>query len=311
MARTPDNRPPGSHIPTPLTPDFENVQAHYDVSNAFFATFLDPTQMYSCAFFPEDPQEAARTSLEEAQVAKVDHTLVKLHLQPGQRLLDIGSGWGYVARRAHDTYGVDVVGLTLSENQAAYSRQEAEGIDGLEYRLEGWETHEGTYDAVVSIGAFEHFGRDNYPAFFAKAREFLPEGGKMLLHTIRFDHLPEQGTPDYREFLRYAAFIRREIFPGGALPTTEQVEENAQAAGLQLLDREDRGPDYARTCGMWADNLEAHREEVIAIVGQSTYDNYLKYFRGSEDGFRKGYFTVSQFNFVVPAAAGNVSDLSQ
>lgn len=297
---TPDNRTPGSHIPTSLTPDFEAVQAHYDLSNAFFATFLDPTRMYSCAFFMEGNE-----TLQEAQLAKVDHTLGKLNLQPGQRLLDVGSGWGYTLRRAKEAYGVNGVGLTLSENQAAYSQQQAEGSDGVEYRMEGWETHTGDYDAIVSIGAFEHFGREKYPAFFEKAREFLPEGGRMLLHTIRFDQAPPAN--ERLAFGRYARFIGKEIFPHGELPYPDHVPSLSHDAGFALLDKEDRGLDYATTLDMWAENLAANREAAIAAVeveqsgnGVATYEKYMKYLTESAYWFREGVINVTQYLFEVP-----------
>lgn len=300
MALTPDNRVPGSHAPTPLTPDFEAVQAHYDLSNAFFATFLDPTRMYSCAFFLEGNE-----TLQEAQVAKVDYTLGKLNLQSGQRLLDVGSGWGYTLRRANDNYGVSGVGLTLSENQAEYSQQQAEGSDGIEYRLEGWEIHSGSYDAIVSIGAFEHFGRKNYPAFFEKAREFLPEGGRMLLHTIRFNQAP----PDNERlaFGRYARFIGKEIFPHGELPYPDHVPTLSREAGFTLVGQEDRGLDYATTLDMWAKNLLENRDAAVAAVneknsgkGEEIHKIYMKYLTESADWFRKGVITVSQYLLEAP-----------
>src|SRR3954447_15040609 len=166
---------------SPPAADFANVQAHYDLGDEFFTLFLDPSMTYSCAKF-----DAPKSTLAEAQLAKIDLTLGKCELRPGQRLLDIGCGWGALARRARERHGVEVIGLTLSENQLAHNRRLAGGDAGLDFRLEGWETFDTQVDRIVSVGAFEHFGRDKYDAFFAKARSLLPADGVMLLHTITF-----------------------------------------------------------------------------------------------------------------------------
>src|SRR3954463_14764629 len=134
--------------PSPDSPtaDFANVQAHYDLGDDFFALFLDPSMTYSCAKF-----DAPESTLAEAQLAKIDLTLGKCELRPGQRLLDIGCGWGALARRARERHGVEVIGLTLSENQLAHNRRLAGGDGGLEFRLEGWETFDGKVDRIVSV----------------------------------------------------------------------------------------------------------------------------------------------------------------
>src|SRR6476660_7180670 len=149
-----------------LKPHFEDVQAHYDLSDEFFALFLDPTRTYSCAYFERDDM-----TLEEAQIAKVDLSLGKLGLQPGMTLLDIGCGWGTTIVRGLERYDVNVVGLTLSRNQQAHVQRRLDSHPSTRSKrvlLQGWEQFDEKVDRIVSIGAFEHFGRDRYPDFFAK-----------------------------------------------------------------------------------------------------------------------------------------------
>src|ERR1700761_4113444 len=165
-----------------LTPHFADVQAHYDLSDDFFRLFLDPTQTYSCAYFARDDM-----TLEEAQIAKIDLALGKLGLQPGMTLLDVGCGWGATMRRAIEIYDVNVVGLTLSKNQAAHVQQSFDEMDSPRSKrvvLDGWEKFTEPVDRIVSIGAFEHFGHDRYDDFFKLAHDILPADGVMLLHTI-------------------------------------------------------------------------------------------------------------------------------
>ena len=158
-----------------LRPRFEDVQAHYDLSDEFFALFLDPTRTYSCAYFERDDM-----TLEEAQIAKIDLALGKLGLQPGMMLLDVGCGWGAATLRALEKYDVNVVGLTLSKNQAAYVRQLL-AVSGSprskRVLLEGWEQFHEPVDRIVAIGPLEHFGHDRYAAFFKRAYDLLPGDG--------------------------------------------------------------------------------------------------------------------------------------
>src|SRR6187401_1801791 len=167
-----------------LRPDFENVQAHYDLSDEFFRLFLDPTQTYSCAYFERDDM-----TLEQAQIAKIDLALGKLGLQPGMTLLDIGCGWGATLQRAVQKYDVNVVGLTLSRNQAIAVDRLFRAMNSTRSRrvfLAGWEEFHEPVDRIVSIGAFEHFRAERYSAFFEKCHRLLPagQGAKMMLHTI-------------------------------------------------------------------------------------------------------------------------------
>jgi cyclopropane-fatty-acyl-phospholipid synthase len=279
-----------------LTPHFGNVQAHYDLSDDFFRLFLDPTQTYSCAYFERDDM-----TLEEAQIAKIDLALGKLNLEPRMTLLDIGCGWGATMRRAIEKYDVNVVGLTLSENQASHVQQTFDQLDtprSTRVLLEGWEKFDEPVDRIVSIGAFEHFGRQRWGHFFNMAHHVLPADGVMLLHTISrptFKEARDQGTPLTHEVVHFVQFILAEIFPGGWLPTIPTVEEHAAAAGFKVTRIQSLQLHYARTLELWAAALEANKANAIAIQSEEVYDRYMKYLTGCAKLFRQGYTDVNQF----------------
>jgi cyclopropane-fatty-acyl-phospholipid synthase len=279
-----------------LTPHFGDVQAHYDLSDEFFRLFLDPSQTYSCAYFERDDM-----SLQEAQLAKVDLALAKLGLQPGMTLLDIGCGWGSTMLRAVEKYDVNVVGLTLSKNQHAHvERAFAESASPRTKRvlLQGWEQFDEPVDRIVSIGAFEHFGKDRYDDFFDMAYRALPDDGVMLLHTITALTLPqmaEAGMPLTFSVARFVKFILTEIFPGGYLPSIEMLGERAARPGFALTRRQSLQPHYARTLDCWSAALQARRDEAIAVQSEEVYDRYMHYLTGCAEGFRVGYIDVNQF----------------
>src|ERR1700712_5696298 len=215
-----------------LAPHFDDIQAHYDLSDDFFRLFLDDTRTYSCAYFERDD-----ISLEEAQIAKVDLALGKLGLEPGMTLLDIGCGWGATMMRAVDKYDVNVVGLTLSNNQKAHVENVFASSDSPRTKrvlLQGWEQFEEPVDRIVSIGAFEHFGRDRWDDFFQMVYRVLADAGVLLLHTITGVTLP-QVTAEGRQLplsiARFVKFILTQIFPGGCLPAIELAGEHAKKAG--------------------------------------------------------------------------------
>jgi cyclopropane mycolic acid synthase CmaA1 len=279
-----------------LKPHFEDVQAHYDLSDEFFALFLDPSQTYSCAYFERDDM-----TLEEAQRAKVDLALGKLGLQPGMTLLDVGCGWGSTMMRAVDQYDVNVIGLTLSQNQQAHVEklfEQSSSPRSKRVLLQGWEQFSEPVDRIVSIGAFEHFGHDRYDAYFAMANESLPDDGTMLLHTITGLHpneMAERGMPLSFQFARFLKFILTEIFPGGRLPSIPMVQDRATAGGFTVTRVQSLQPHYARTLDLWAAALEAHKDEAIAIQSEEVYERYMKYLTGCAEMFRIGYIDVNQF----------------
>ncbi len=264
--------------------EFDRVHAHYDLSDRFFALFLDESMTYSCAKF-DTPQ----TTLAEAQLAKIDLSLGKCELKPGQRLLDIGCGWGATARRAADKYGVHVTGLTISQNQFNHDTALVAGRSDIEFRLQGWETFDETADRIVSIGAFEHFGRPKYTDFFAKCKKILPPDGVMLLHTIT------EGKPnDDWDFLRFVHFVGTEIFPGGDVPPPELVIQSARKGGFEVVHVESLRPHYAKTLDHWSRNLEARHEDAVAIAGEEKYQTYMKYLTGCANLFRSGETNLHQ-----------------
>ncbi|WP_415976035.1 cyclopropane mycolic acid synthase family methyltransferase [Rhodococcus sp. 077-4] len=278
-----------------LEPFVDDVRAHYDLSDDFFALFLDPSMTYSCAYFEREDM-----TLEEAQTAKIDLALGKLDLQPGMTLLDIGCGWGALAKRAVEKYDVNVIGLTLSRNQYEHGRTLAAALPGdrvVDIRLQGWEEFDEPVDRIVSIGAFEHFRRQRYSAFFDKCRSVLADDGRMLLHTIVIT--PPDPTSAAggltREDAHFSRFILRDIFPGGQLTLVKVIKSKSAEAGFELLREHALGPHYARTLDEWAGKLVAAREKAIELSSQATYDKYVQYLTGSSDRFRSSRIDVVQF----------------
>lgn len=280
-----------------LTPHFEEVQAHYDLSDDFFRLFLDPTMTYSCAYFDRQRD----IPLEQAQIAKMDLSLGKLGLRAGMTLLDVGCGWGSTMRRAIEKYDVNVIGLTLSEHQAAHVQQMFDQLDTQRSRrvlLHGWEEFDEPVDRIVSIGAFEHFGYDRYDDFFAMAQRVMPDDGVMLLHTITMltaEQIVEHGLPLSDVQASFNEFIAREIFPGGQLPAIEMVEFHAAKMGFTMTRRQSLRLHYARTLDLWASALEAHHSEAVAIQSEEVYQRYMRYLTGCAKAFRDGYIDVNQF----------------
>jgi cyclopropane-fatty-acyl-phospholipid synthase len=288
-------------VSTDLTPHFDDVQSHYDLSDDFYRLFLDPTQTYSCAYFERDGM-----TLEEAQLAKIDLSLGKLGLQPGMTLLDVGCGWGATLRRAIECYDVNVIGLTLSKNQAVHAQKSLDEMDSPRSKrvlLEGWEQFHAPVDRIVSIGAFEHFGFDRYDDFFAMAYQALPASGAMMLHTIVIPSLEEWEQRQIKTtmtLIRFVKFIMDEIFPGGRLPTVALVKEHSTKAGFEVSRVQSLRPHYAHTLDIWAAALESRKDEAIAIQSDEVYERYMKYLTGCADLFRKGNTDVCQFTLVKP-----------
>ena len=282
-----------------LKPYYEESQSIYDISDEFFALFLDSTMGYTCAYFEREDM-----TLEEAQNAKFDLALGKLNLEPGMTLLDVGCGWGGALQRAIEKFDVNVIGITLSRNQFEYSKTRLAGIPtprSVEVRLQGWEEFDDKVDRIVSIGAFEAFKSERWPAFFDRAYDILPDDGRMLLHTILAHsqkQMHKRGITLTMSDVRFTRFIYTEIFPGGQLPAQEDILQLAQATGFDVEKVQLLREHYERTLNIWAANLEANKEKAIAIQSQEVYDRYVHYLTGCEDFFRKGISNVGQFTLV-------------
>ncbi|HEX7740675.1 MAG TPA: cyclopropane-fatty-acyl-phospholipid synthase family protein [Marmoricola sp.] len=255
--------------------DAEVIHHHYDVSNRFYEMVLGPSMTYTCACFPTED-----ATLEEAQAHKYDLVCRKLGLQPGQRLLDVGCGWGGMVRHAVKNYGVTALGVTLSAEQASWAQEKIkeDGIDDraevrfLDYRL----VPETDFDAVSSIGLTEHIGVANYASYFGFLRDKLKPHGRLLNHCI---------TRPHNQKVRTGAFIDRYVFPDGELTGSGRIITEIQDAGLEVQHEENLRAHYAKTLAGWNHNLVEHWDECVAEVGEATARVWGLYMAGSRMGF--------------------------
>ena len=256
-----------------------NAARHYDLPYALYRQFLDEDLQYSCAYFPK-----SSCSLDEAQRAKKRHIVAKLQLEPGQRVLDIGCGWGGLALSLASVEEVDVVGVTLSPEQLVVAQQRAEslGLDKrVKFELRDYRELSGQFDRIVSVGMFEHVGTPHYTDFFDVLRELLADKGIALLHSI--GRMQGPGVT--------SAWIRKYIFPGGYVPALSQVVPAIERSGLWLTDLEILRLHYAETLRLWRDRFLGHGEGLVDEHFRRMWEFYLTV---SEMSFRFGGFMVFQ-----------------
>lgn len=264
-----------------------NVRRHYDIDAELFRRFLDPDLHYSCAYFERDGM-----SLEAAQRAKCRHIARKLCLRPGEKVLDIGCGWGGLALYLAERHGVEVTGLTLSRDQydEARRRAAARGLDKrLRFELCDYREHEGRYDAVVSVGMFEHVGRPQYRTFFDGVRESLAPRGRALIHTIG-----RSGPPAGSQ-----SWIQRYIFPGGYIPALSETARPIERSGLVLSDLEIWRRHYAETLRLWNERFQAARGEFAGRLGEPFCRMWEFYLIGCRAIFEWGDLVVFQFQLAL------------
>ena len=290
--------------------DLEAVRFHYDVGESFFRLWLDRRLTYSCAYFAGDDDPVR--DLDAAQEAKLDLVCRKLDLRPGQRLLDIGCGWGSLILYAAERYKVDAVGVTLSQRQADEANRRA-ALLGLERRVRA-EVRDyrdlaalGPFDAVASIGMFEHVGAGNLPAYFAAAFGALSPGGRFLNHGIATAERRSAAWPrsaSWRGGLRRATFTERYVFPDGELvPVEAAVRVARDGAGFEVLDLASLRPHYALTLQAWVARLESSWDEAVAAAGAEVARTWRLYMAGARVGFERGDLDVAQLLLARPVDA--------
>jgi cyclopropane-fatty-acyl-phospholipid synthase len=267
------------------------VRFHYDLSNDFYALFLDPEMVYSCAYFTDWENDLAT-----AQTDKLEMICRKLRLAPGHRLLDVGCGWGGLVCHAARHHGVTATGITLSEEQLDYARDKV-GRLGLAERVElrhaDYRDVTGTFDRIASIGMYEHIGRANIDGYMRKIRALLAEDGVFLNHAIA--HRAPKPTLTGRRRLRpEQRAIVRYIFPGGELDDIGHSIRAMERAGFEVHDVEAWREHYARTCQLWCERLTAEKTRAINLVGEEKYRIWAAYLAGCSLAFRRGTLRIFQ-----------------
>ncbi|MEL0166609.1 MAG: C17 cyclopropane fatty acid synthase CfaB [Pseudomonadaceae bacterium] len=280
--------------------DAESISYHYDLSNAFYALWLDPEMVYSCAYFRHRDD-----SLAKAQIQKLDHLCRKLRLHSGERLLDVGCGWGGLARHAATEYGVHVHGITLSRQQLklATERVAAQGLsDRVHLELRDYRDlgGEGNYDKVVSVGMFEHVGHANLAEYFRILYQQVKPGGLVMNHGITAHHT--DGRPVSHGA---GAFIGRYVFPHGELPHLATAVAAMSEQGLEVVDVESLRMHYARTLELWSHNLERKLDQAAALVDERSLRIWRIYLAGCAYGFAHNWMDIHQILAVRPFADGS------
>jgi len=298
------------------------VRFHYDVGNDFYSLWLDRNMQYSCAYFPEGTE-----SLDDAQEKKLKHIFRKLRLKPGERLLDIGCGWGGLAVNAALHHDVEVLGVTLSEKQASYAQAWIKKL-GLEGRVrvetrDYRDLENASFDKIVSVGMFEHVGRTHLPEYFAQVSRLLKPGGLLLNHGIARSGRPAdlgllkglgerhsalEAGQDYFEqkVLGSGSFSQRYIFPDGELEPVSEVNLIAESAGFEVRDVENLREHYALTLHQWVRRLDEHHAEAAQLVDESVYRTWRLYMSFSARQFETAQIGINQSLLAKPRPDGKV-----
>jgi cyclopropane-fatty-acyl-phospholipid synthase len=287
--------------------DAAAVRYHYDVGNDFYVLWLDRRMVYSCAYFPTGSED-----LDAAQEAKLDYICRKLRLRPGERLLDIGCGWGGLVRYAAGRYGVEALGVTLSEPQAtlAQERIAAEGLgDRCQVEVRDYRDLAGgePFDKIVSVGMFEHVGRSRFLTYFKTAYRLLRPGGLFLNHAIATGPGRAEGGmhPALRLLWRPGSFVGTYVFPDGELVLPGDAIQYAELAGFETRDVENLREHYTLTLRQWVRRLEMQRAEAVRLVGEPTYRVWRLYMAGAARSFATGGNGLIQALFCKPHADGS------
>ena len=268
------------------------IQFHYDLSNDFYALFLDQEMVYSCAYYTD-----WANGIDQAQHDKLEMICRKLRLKAGETFLDIGSGWGGLVCHAAQNYGVRAHGITLSEQQLQYAREKVKRL-GLEDRvtlsMTDYSKMTGSFDKIASIGMYEHIGLKNIPAYMSKVRSLLTEEGLFLNHAISRraprparGWIPARMRPEKKAIAKY-------IFPGGELDDVGHSVSALERAGFEVHDVEGWRLHYARTCQLWCDRLTANKEQAVAHVGEEKYRIWVAYLAGVSLAFSRGTLRLYQ-----------------
>lgn len=267
--------------------DAEAIRYHYDVSNDFYQAWLDPNMVYSCAYF-----ETGTEDLATAQVRKIDHILTKIGLKPGQTLLDIGCGWGALAIRAAGHFGARVLGVTLSENQAALARERvaAAGLEGrVEIRLQDYRDVSGQFDRITSVGMFEHVGVQHLAEYFERINALLAPGGVVMNHGITSTDAEGRATPHGG-----GEFIDQYVFPHGELAHLSMVIKTMQQGGLEVRDVENLRRHYAKTCAAWTENFENRADDIARLTDAKRFRIWHVYLAGCAYAFAHDWISLYQ-----------------
>jgi cyclopropane-fatty-acyl-phospholipid synthase len=282
--------------------DRQAIQHHYDVGNEFYRLWLDKNHVYSCGYFKTEGD-----SLDEAQENKLDHICRKLDLKPGDKLLDIGCGWGALVIWAATHYGADATGITLSDEQYRLASEKIKklGLERrcrvklLDYRDLDFENY---FDKVSSVGMFEHVGKANLSTYFQKIFSVLKHGGVVMNHGITTNSLDDHSLGS-----DIGKFVDEYVFPGGELVHLSTVIEKMSSQGLEPWDSECLRPHYARTLWNWVDRLDRNAEQAKKLIGEQRYRIWRIYMAGSAHAFDRGWISIFQILALKPMANGAVS----